>query len=149
MRAVRHFSMLLTGLLAASVAAHAQQMPTPEQLQEILQQVQQNPDHMQRMMQQAADMQACFAKLDQTTMDGLRARGEAMAADVQQLCAAGKRDDATQLAVRYAQEMSGSPELQSIQQCGQLAQSMVADLPFGTPGQADGPAHVCDQLPQQ
>ena len=149
MRNFRFHLPALAALFAVSANAPAQQAPTPEQLQEILQQVQQNPEQLQRMMQQAQEMQACFAKLDQSTMDQLRVRGESMTAEVQQLCTAGKRDDATRLAMQYAQEMAASPQLQSIQQCGTLAQSLIADLPFATPGQDGGPAHVCDQLPQQ
>ncbi len=149
MRHSRFYLPALAGLLAVSAMAPAQQAPTPEQLQEILQQVQQNPEQLQRMMQQAQEMQACFSRLDQSTMDQLRVRGEAMAAEVQQRCSAGQRDEATQLAMQYAQEMASSPPLQSIQQCGTLAQSLIADLPFATPDQDGGPAHVCDQLPQQ
>jgi len=134
---------------AAITAPLAAQQPTPQQLQELLQQVQQNPEHLQKLMQQAQEMQACLSQLDQQTMDRLRVRGEEMTADVRALCVAGERDMAASRAMQYAQEMAASPQLQSVQACGTLASSMMADLPFASPDDADpqGPAHVCDQLP--
>lgn len=141
-------SLLFAGILTGALPVAAQQ-PTPQQLQEILQQVQQNPDRFQQLMQQAQEMQACLSQLDQQTMDKLRVRGEEMVADVRALCVDGERDMATARATQYAQEMAGSPALQSVQECGTLAAQLTADLPFTTPGSTgtDGPGHVCDQLP--
>ena len=135
-------------LLALAPVAQAQ-MPSPEELQQLLEQVQQDPAKLQRMMQQAQAMQSCVDQLDQPTIDALRARGEAMTAEVRQLCDKHQRDEAARRALRYAQEISASPAVQSVQQCGDLAQSLLADLPFAAPGQSgDGaPAHVCDQFP--
>ncbi len=140
--------LLFAGLVTGALPLLAQQ-PTPQQLQEILQQVQQNPDRFQQLMQQAQDMQACLSRLDQQTMDKLRVRGEEMVADVRALCVDGERDMATARATQYAQEMAASPALQSVQECGTLASQLTADLPFATPDSAgsDGPGHVCDQLP--
>lgn len=146
---IQYWRQLALGVLAALTTPLAAQQPTPQQLQEILQQVQQNPEHLQRLMQQAQEMQACLSQLDQQTMDELRVRGEAMSGDIRALCVAGERDAAAARAMDYAQEMAASPALQSVRACGTLAASMIADLPFAAPGATDptGPAHVCDQLP--
>ncbi len=138
----------LAALLAAAPPLPAQQ-PTPQQIREILQQVQQNPENFQRLMRQANEMQACMARLDPNAMERLRARGEEMVADVRALCVAGERDMAASRAMQYAQEMASSPDLRAIEECGSLASQLMADLPFATPDAADGsgPAHVCDQLP--
>ena len=133
--------------VVACAAPLAAQQPTPQQLQDILRQVQQNPEHLQRLMQQAQDMQACLSQLDPQTMDKLRVRGEAMIADIRALCTAGQRDEATARAMQYTQEMAASPALQSIRQCGTLAQQMLTDLPFSTGSDPTDPGHVCDQLP--
>ena len=87
----RSWRLALIVLLVAAAPLRAQQ-PTPQQLQEILQQVQQNPEHFQRLMQQANEMQACLSQLDPATMDRLRVRGEEMVADIRALCVAGDRD---------------------------------------------------------
>ncbi len=134
--------------LALALAAPAQ-MPSPEELQQLLEQVQQDPARLQRMMEQGQAMQSCMAQLDQPTMDALRARGEAMTAEVKQLCDSRQRDEAARRALAYAREISASPAVQSVQQCGELAEQLMDDLPFAAPGQGgDGaPAHVCDQFP--
>jgi hypothetical protein len=134
--------------LALAVEVPAQ-MPSPEELQQLLEQVQQDPARLQRLMQQGQAMQSCMAQLDQPTMEALRARGEAMTAEVRQLCDKQQRDEAARRALVYAREISTSPAVQSVQQCGELAQQLMADLPFAAPGQTDdgASAHVCDQLP--
>lgn len=143
-------------LLAASaalplaLALNAQaQMPSPEELQQLLEQVQQDPARLQRLVEQGQAMQSCMAQLDQPTLDALRARGEAMTAEVKQLCDSQRRDEAARLALSHAREISASPAVQSVQQCGDLARQLMDDLPFAAPGQGgDGaPAHVCDQFP--
>lgn len=147
---------LLKPLRAASVALPLAlaldapaQMPSPEELQQLLEQVQQDPARLQRLVEQGQAMQSCMAQLDQQTLDALRARGEAMTADVKQLCDSRRRDEAARLALSHAQEISASPAVQSVQQCGELARQLMDDLPFAAPGQGgDGaPAHVCDQFP--
>lgn len=145
----RSWRLALIVLLVAAAPLRAQQ-PTPQQLQEILQQVQQNPEHFQRLMQQANEMQACLSQLDPATMDRLRVRGEEMVADIRALCVAGDRDMAASRALQYAQEMAASPDLRAVEACGSMASQMMADLPFATPDAAEGegPTHVCDQLPR-
>jgi len=125
------------------------QQPTPQQLQEILQQVQQNPENFQRLLKQANDMQACLSRLAPDTMDRLRVRGEEMIADIRALCVAGERDMAAARAQQYAGEMASAPDLRAVEECGSMASQLMADLPFANPDAADdaGPAHVCDQLP--
>lgn len=147
----RYSFLAAVAALSVVTVASAQQ-PTPQQIQEILQQVQQNPEHLQRLMQQANDMQACLSQLPPDTMDRLRVRGEEMAADIRALCVAGERDMAASRALQYAQDMAASPDLRTVEQCGQMASQLMADLPFAAPDAAadDGtaPAHVCDQLPR-
>ncbi len=141
---------LLAAVAAFPLALDAPaQMPSPEELQQLLEQVQQDPARLQRLMDQGQAMQSCMAQLDQPTIDALRARGESMTAEVKQLCDRRQRDEAARLALAYAQEISASPAVQSVQQCDELAQQLMHDLPFAAPGQGgDGaPAHVCDQFP--
>lgn len=135
--------------LALVVAPSPAQQPSPQQIQEILQQVQQNPENFQRLLKQANDMQACLSRLAPDTMDRLRVRGEEMVADIRALCVAGERDMAASRALQYAQEMAASPDLRAVEECGSMAAQLMADLPFAGPEAAEGagPAHVCDQLP--
>ncbi len=119
-------------VLSTALTAARAEPPTPRQLQEILQQVQQDPARFERLLRQANDMQACLSQLAPETMDTLRVRGEEMVADIRALCVAGERDMAASRAVQYAQEMAASPDLRAIEACGNMAAQLVADLPFAT-----------------
>lgn len=134
-------------LMLVAVGAMAQQ-PTPQQLREIMRQAQQNPEAMKILMQGAQQMQACLGKLDQSAMERLRARGEEMQAEIKRLCTSGARDEAQQKTIAYAKEMSSAPELAAIRQCGEMAQQMMANLPFASPGAGDAAdsAQICDSF---
>ncbi len=127
-RVARQCVLLVSGLAATVVAAE-------------------QPDAaaMQRMMEQAQAMQACLAKADQNAMTELRTRGEAMAAEMKAMCAAGKRDAAQTQALAYAREMADSPVVKSLAGCGDLVKSMLT-LPLASADAAEGKKvpHVCD-----
>lgn len=138
----------LAALLSVQVAPA--QMPGPEEMQQLMEQLQQDPAQLQRLMEQAQSMQSCMAQIDEPTLERLRARGEAMGAELQTLCANGRRDEASDRALGFAREMSGDPAIRAIESCGEFARQVMADLPFALPGQTGehADAHVCDQLPQ-
>jgi hypothetical protein len=101
-------------------------------------------EQMQQMMENTGKMQECMAKVDQKAMDALTAKGEKVNAEIKNLCAAGKRDEAQKMAIDYGKEMAASKEMQAMQKCGEMAKGM---MPQG-PGSGDGkkPGHVCDGM---
>ena len=95
-------------------------------------------EQMQQMMESAGKMQECMAKIDQKAMDAYAAKGEKMHAEIQKLCAAGKRDEAQKMAMEYGREMASSKEMQAMQQCGMMAKQSVT-------GGGEKQGHVCDE----
>ena len=53
-------------------------------------------EQMQKMMQDVVKIQECMSKIDPAVMQRMEAEGNKMAAQVDALCAAGKRDEAQQ-----------------------------------------------------
>ena len=126
-RVVRQCILIVSGLAATVVVADE-----PDQAA------------IQRMMEQAQALQACFAKADQQALAELRTKGEAMAAEMKAMCAAGERDAAQAQALTYAREMAASPVVKSLADCGDLVKSMLI-LPLASAA-AEGQKlpHVCD-----
>jgi hypothetical protein len=104
-------------------------------------------EQMQHMMEQAQKMQECMARIDQSGLDALAARADAMEKEVKALCDAGKRDQAQKLAIKYGREISASPEMQALQKCGEMAQGMMQQMPMMSDlGQEYDDQHVCDGM---
>ncbi|OGT74842.1 MAG: hypothetical protein A2W76_00100 [Gammaproteobacteria bacterium RIFCSPLOWO2_12_47_11] len=105
-------------------------------------------EQMQQMMQNAEKMQECFARMDQSAMQSLNAKGEKMRAEVEALCAAGKRDEAQSTAMNYGKEIAKSKEMQEMKKCGEMAQEMMQQMPMppGAEGDFSGTGHVCDGM---
>ena len=99
---------------------------------------QMSDEQMQQMMENSGKMQDCMAHMDQKAMDAYAAKGEKMHAEIQKLCAAGKRDEAQKMAMEYGKEMASSKEMQAMQQCGMMAKQMPVS------GGAENQGHVCD-----
>lgn len=123
---------LILFVLYSSLAFSAQ----PEQMTE---------EQMQQMMENAQKMQECMAKIDQSAMDALAAKGEKMHAEIKKLCAAGKRDEAQKKAIVYGKEMSSSKEMKAMQQCGEMAKQMMQQMPMGDVENTDQ-GHTCDGI---
>jgi hypothetical protein len=108
-------------------------------------QAQQPPDpaELQRMMAQAQALQACLAKTDQGALDALRRKGEAIAAELKAMCAAGQREAAQARAIEYGREMAAAPIMKSLAACGDMAKSLV-QLPFVAEETGGQTPQVCD-----
>lgn len=100
-------------------------------------------DQMQQMMK----MQECMAKIDQSRIEALSARAEAMNKEVKALCAADKRDQAQDIAIQYGKEISASPEMQEMKRCGEMAKGMIQQMPMMDDMDKDyADRHVCDGM---
>ena len=72
--------------------------------------------------------------------------GDPRQAEVESLCASGKRDAANRKAMAFAREMQGDPDIQKMQKCGEKMRGMMPAMPYmaqtKTSDKSDG--HVCD-----
>ena len=95
-------------------------------------------------MKQMQQMQACMAKIDQSRLEAISARAEAMNREIKALCDAGKRDVAQNKAIEYGKEISSAPVMQEMQKCGEMAKGMMQQMPLTQEDYAD--RHVCDSM---
>lgn len=101
---------------------------------------------MQNMMQQMQEMENCMQSVDQSKMEAWEQRGKKLQAEIDSLCANGKRDAANNKAMAFAMEMSSDPDIQKMKQCGEKMRSVMPPLPYmnlDSTGEKSG-SHVCD-----
>ena len=105
----------------------------------------------EEMQQQMQEVQKCFESIDQSQFHVLEAKGKEMESEIKKLCAAGERDEAMKVGMKYGQELSSSPEMKEIRRCSQLMQKVMPNMPTPyMPPEAnddgsDG-AHICDGM---
>ena len=127
--------LLPVAALALSLGAQAQQGMSEEQ--------------MRLLMQGAAQMQACFANVDQTQLEAMCTQAEAVEQELKALCASGERDQAQARAVAFAREFADSEALKQMRECGEIAKAMIPQVLSYVEENEDnseGSTHVCDNL---
>jgi len=102
---------------------------------------------MQNMMQKAQEMQLCMQGVDQSKIQEVEQQAHKIEAEVKSLCSSGKRDEAQQQAMAFAQELMSNPDIQKIVECGKKMSGMLPKLPYmdQADGSGDSVQHVCDQ----
>ena len=102
---------------------------------------------MQNMMQKAQEMQLCMQGVDQSKIQEVEQQAHKVEAEVKSLCSSGKRDEAQQQAMAFAQELMNNPDIQKIVECGKKMSGMLPKLPYmdQADGSGDSVQHVCDQ----
>ena len=102
---------------------------------------------MQNMMEKMQEMQTCMQGIDQSRMDALERRAKEMEAEVNSLCAKGRRDAAQNRAMTFSREMANDPDVQKMRKCGDGMKGMMPMMPMM--GQVDKPeksgGHICDE----
>ena len=104
-------------------------------------------EQMQKMMEGAKKMQDCMSKIDPAVMQRVQEDGKKMAVEIDTLCAAGKRDEAQQQTMAYAQSMATSKDMEPMRACGMMAQGTMPNMPMGkgtTEQEHAAAGHVCD-----
>lgn len=107
-----------------------------------------NPEHMQQLMQQARQMQACMAQIDQNALAALGQRAQTVEAEIKSLCQSGKRDEAMDVAVTFGREMANDDNVRIARECGEMAQKMLPDFKFPTSKAEAKSSHICDVYTQ-
>ena len=101
---------------------------------------------MQNMMLKMQEMENCMQSVDQSKMEAWGQRGKQLQAEIDSLCANGKRDAANNKAMAFAMEVSSDPDIQKMRQCGEKMRSMMPPLPYmnmDSTGDKSG-SHICD-----
>jgi len=108
-----------------------------------------DPAAMQRMMQEAQAMQVCMQKIDKAKLDATMKQAEAGANEIDQLCKAGKRDEALQKAIALGSKMRTDPTFKELRTCTEGMTEMMQAMPFGDidrfdKGEEPTSADICD-----
>ena len=106
-------------------------------------------EDMQKMMQQAQKMQSCMQNIDQAKLEAIDKRSSEILANIDSLCASGKRDEAQQTAISYGKEMAKDPTMQAMKKCsemmsGEMMQGMMPKTPLMDLDKDLSSRHVCD-----
>lgn len=111
--------------------------------------VAQNEEQMQRMMEQARKAQMCMEQIDRAELQRMADQAQAVEAEIKNLCAAGKRDEAQRIGMKYGLEMSQSEVAREMRRCSEMMAGAIAG--FGGMGHAGLPSmedmenqHICD-----
>ncbi len=101
-------------------------------------------EQMQRMMQSANEMQACFAQVDQSALEELGKKAEQLETQINSLCASGKRSEAERVALKFGMEMANSEEMKALRKCGEMVRQMMPPMLFKTDPEYREDRHICD-----
>lgn len=104
----------------------------------------------QKMMESMLQFQRCFAEnINEQDLEVMSKNSEKMAEQLEQLCQAGKRQEAQNSAIKFTQQMLDDPTFKAMQAC-------VAQVDIAFPGMPDlksefsleelKKTHICDEL---
>ncbi len=77
---------------------------------------------MQNMMQSMQQVQECMANIDQTKLNELQNRSQAVKQKIDTLCAQGKRDKAQKEALAFGKQIASDPTMKQMRTCGKMAE---------------------------
>jgi hypothetical protein len=112
----------------------------------LLAQAQTYPNMSQGDMQKLQEMMMCMNSVDQNALKALEKRQQQFSTQVKSLCKQGKRDQAQQKAMKFASEMMQNPAIKQVKKCGEMASSMLPNMPFLSQQEQDSDRHVCDSM---
>ena len=99
------------------------------------------PEEMQQMMQ---EMQSCMENIDQAKMKALEQRAKQFEAKFNKMCAAGKQDEAQAMAISFAQEITNDSTVQTLKKCSEMMSGMIPVQPFMEQDKYLEGDNVCD-----
>lgn len=145
-RSIRPFAFLfglcLVALPGLAIAQQPGQMDPAEMMRHF-----QDPAAMQRMAQEAQAAQRCMKEIDQKKVDALQKRAEAASREIDQLCKAGKKDEAKARALALSQEFRSDATLKKLQECTKGMAEMIKGMPWAQlPGMQDDPDPSKDEV---
>ncbi len=134
--------LLSLGLAPSAGFAQPPQGVDPELLKRL-----QDPEAMQRMAAEAEAAQKCLEGIERKKLEALRTRGEAASAEVERLCAEGKKQEALARALALSREMRGDPTVKKLRECTKGMSAMMQRMPLSQlPGVQDRPDPTDDDI---
>ena len=103
-------------------------------------------ENMQQLMQQMQKMQTCMQKIDQAELSALEQRSKEFESQIKSLCGQGKRDEAQEKAILFAEEISKAPAMKILKKCSEHMQGAMPAMPFTDQDLDFSNHHVCDEL---
>ena len=107
-----------------------------------------NEADLQKMMEQAKNMQACTENIDKGQLKALETKGRQIQADVRALCKSDQRDKAQSTAIAFAMSMSDEPALKSMRKCMEMMPEMmsgiISKMPYEDLANNTSQKHICD-----
>lgn len=85
-------------------------------------------EQMQQMIENDQKLLQCLKKIDRTALDKLEKEGKEVEANINDLCKAGRRDEAQAAAVAYARKVNGSKEVRAFRKCSELAKGIMGNI---------------------
>ncbi len=101
-------------------------------------------EQMQQLMQQAQQVQACMANIDQQALMALSQKAQAMESEIKSLCQANKRSEAQSTAIKFGMSISQDENIKLARECGEMAQGMLPKMDFPTSEKDLEARHICD-----
>ena len=98
------------------------------------------------LMEQAQKAQACMQDIDTSEFDRLEQEGNKIEAEIKDLCASGKRDQAQEQAIAYSKEMMALPAMQKMHECSELMRGMMPNMPFDNFEEEFKNKNICDEI---
>ena len=83
---------------------------------------------MQQMMQNNKKLLQCYKNIDKKPLDRLEKEGKAVEDKINDLCKAGRRDEAQAAAMAYARKVEGSKEVKEFRKCSEMADGMMGNI---------------------
>ena len=103
-------------------------------------------EDMMKMLEQAQKAQACMQNIDTSELDRLEQEGNKMEAEIEALCAKGKRDQAQDQAIAYSKEMMALPAMQQMRECSEMMRGMLPEMPFDNFEEEFKNKNICDEM---
>ncbi len=101
-------------------------------------------EQMQQLMQQAQQVQACMANIDQQALMALSQKAQAMESEIKSLCQANKRSEAQGTGIKFGLSISQDENIKLARECGEMAQGMLPKMDLPTSEKDFETRHICD-----
>ena len=101
----------------------------PAKMQEMMRQFQ-DPEAMAKLQRQAEATQRCMGGITQEQIDALQARAEAAGAEIDRLCAEGKKDEALRRGLELNREMQSDKTIKKIRECSKDLSDTMSQMPW-------------------
>ena len=143
---MKRWVLLVLSFSLLSGLAFAQRPPGQMDPNEMMRMMQ-DPAAMERMMREAEAASKCMEGIDEKQLKALERRGQKMSDEIEQLCAAGKKDEALKKALAYSREMRDDATIKKLRECSKGMTEMMEGMPWAQmPGVKDEPEPTNDDI---